>query len=152
VFSEALDQTHQKRQRLESDRTRLLRQRQQRDEAIGRLLSTLESRNGELPEVVAERIKERQAEMAQMNGRLQIVEQELAELGSQPIDREHLMHTLAQFTDLWDALYPHERIRLVHCLVETIVYHDETDRVEIRFRLTQDTTHIAVASAPSPSE
>ncbi|MBI5866928.1 MAG: recombinase family protein [candidate division Zixibacteria bacterium] len=138
VFSEALEQTQQKRLRLESERTRLLRQRQQREEAISRLVSTLEGRNGELPEIVTERIKEREAEVAQFNGRLLSVERELATIGSQTIDREHLAQTLAQFTDLWDALYPAERIKLVQSLVETIVYHDEVDRVEIRFRLAGD--------------
>ena len=134
VFPEVSEQTKQGREQLESQRTRLLRQREQREEAIKRLVATLESPTGELPEVVGERIKERQDEVAQFNARLQAVEQELAALGAQTINREHLTQTLAQFTDLWDALYPQERVRLVHSLIESVVYHDETDRLEFHFK------------------
>ncbi|MBI5866886.1 MAG: hypothetical protein HZB43_01120 [candidate division Zixibacteria bacterium] len=140
VFSAALEQTQQKRLRLESERTRLLRQRQQREEAINRLVSTLEGRNGELPEVVAERIRERQAEVVQFNSRLLTVEQELGAIGSQAFNRQHLAQTLAQFTDLWDVLYPQERVKLVQSLIQTVVYHDDLNRVEIRFRHGGDAT------------
>jgi len=118
---------------LESERTRLLRQRQQREEAVKRLVSALEGRSGELPEVVAERIAERKTEITQINGRLAQVEQEFTAIGTQTLDREHLTQTLAQFTDLWDALYPRERIKLVHSLIECVTYYDETNRIEIRF-------------------
>lgn len=87
-----------------------------------------------MPEIVAERIKERQGEVAEFNVRLLNVEQELAALGSQALTREHLAQTLAQFTDLWDVLYPAERVKLVHSLVETVVYHDETNRLEFHFK------------------
>lgn len=100
VFSEALQQTGEKRLRLESERTRLLRQRQQREEAIKRLVSALEGRSAELPEVVAERIAERKTEIAQINERLAQVDQDLTVIGGQTIDRDHIMQTLAQFTDL----------------------------------------------------
>lgn len=43
------------------------------------------------------------------------------------------MQTLAQFADLWDALYPRERIRLAHSLFESVTDYDETGRIEIRF-------------------
>jgi site-specific DNA recombinase len=151
VFSEALQQTGEKRQRLESERTRLLHQRQQREGAIQRLVSALEGRSGELPEVVAERIAERRTEIAQINGRLAQVEQDLAAIGAKGLDREHLTQTLAQFTDLWDVLYPRERIQLVHSLIESIIYYDETNRIELRFRLTGDTRQTAATSAPNQS-
>lgn len=64
------------------------------------------------------------------------MEQEPTSLTSQIIDRDHLEQTLAQFTDLWDALYPGERCRLVRTVIETIEYHDKEERPEIRFRLT----------------
>ncbi len=134
VFPEALEQTKQGREFLETERTRLLRQREQREEAIKRLVSALESPTGELPEVVSERIKEHQAEVQRLNARLQTVEQELAALDAQTINREHLTQTLAQFNDLWDALYPLERVRLVHSLIESVVYHDETDHLEFHFK------------------
>ena len=119
--------------RLESERIRLLRQRQQREDTIKRLVSALEVRSGELPEVVAERIEERKVEITQINGRLAQVEQDLAAIGTQGLDRKHLIQTLAQFTDLWDALCPRERIKLVHSLIECVTYYDETNRIEIRF-------------------
>ena len=87
-----------------------------------------------MPAVVGERIEERLDEVAQLTVRLQTVEQELAALDSLTINREHLTQTLAQFTDLWDALYPLERVRLVHSLIESVVYHDETDRLEFHFK------------------
>jgi len=134
VFPEALEQTRQGREFLETERTRLLHQRQQGEEAIKRLVTTLESPTGELPEVVGERIKDRQAEVQRLNARLQTAEQELAALDAQTINREHLTQTLAQFTDLWDALYPQERVKLVHSLIESVIYHDETDHLEFHFK------------------
>ncbi len=147
VFAEALEQAKQNRELLEMDRTRLLRQREQREEAIKRLVSSLESPEGQSPAVIGQRIGERQAEIAQLNLRLQDVEQELNTLTSQTLDRDHLAQTLAQFTDLWDVLYPIEQVKLVRSVIETVVYHDEAERFEIRFRFTGDTREVTPARA-----
>ena len=151
VFAAATDLAHGERRRLESERTRLLRQRQQREEAIQRLVSALESRAGELPEVVAERIEERQSEVAQLNERLAVVEQDLASVHARDISREHLTQTLAQFTELWSVLYPRERVTLVHSLIDSVAYHDETKRIEIRFRLTGDTRQASLVPGSDES-
>jgi site-specific DNA recombinase len=134
VFAEAVNMAEDEQKRLESERTRLLRQRQQREAAIQRLVSTLESANGELPDVVAGRIGERETEVAQLKERLAALEQDLRTARSRDINREHLAQTLAQFTELWDVLYPRERVELVRSLIERVSYHDATNDLKIHLQ------------------
>lgn len=140
VFSEVLLQTKQTRKRLDSERTRLLRQRQQREEAVQRLVSTIEGMNGDSPEDITQRIAERRAEVTQISQRLAEIDSELQPHGGQAVDRDHLAKTLAHFTQLWDVLYPQERVKLVHSLIESVVYNDEAGGIDIRLRTTAGST------------
>jgi hypothetical protein len=87
-----------------------------------------------VPVVVTAWIGQHQAEVAQINERLAEVEQGLTATRSRAINRDHLAQNLAQFTGLWDVLYPMERVELVRSLIECVTYHDATDDIQIRFK------------------
>ena len=136
ILPEAVHMAESERERLEADRTRLLRHRQQQEAAIQRLVSAVESQDGQTPEAMTERVAERQAELATLNDRLAEVEHEIASACAREITREHLTETLTKFTDLWDVLYPQERNELLNALIDSIIYYDATDTLEIRFKAT----------------
>ena len=50
------------------------------------------------------------------------------------MDRGHLEDTLRQFTDLWDALYPAERCRLVRSIVSRVIYDRPGGTLQIEFQ------------------
>jgi peptidoglycan hydrolase CwlO-like protein len=78
IFLEAVQMTESEGECLEAGRTRLLRQRQQQEAAIQRLVSAIESLAGQVPEAMTECITERQAEVAQLNECFAEVEHEIA--------------------------------------------------------------------------
>ena len=120
--------------RLESERTRLQRQRQQREDAIEQLVSTLEGGNGASPAVIGKRIGERQSEVEKLNQRLTAIEDKLAALPQHGINRDHLVQTLTRFTELWDVLHRRERIELIHALIDRIIYNAATNDLDVQFK------------------
>ena len=50
------------------------------------------------------------------------------------VGEDELRATLAQFDDLWAALTPKEQVRVIHLLVERIVYDGAAGTVAITFR------------------
>jgi len=54
-----------------------------------------------------------------------------AELAS---DADHGAGALAELNELWDVLYPQEKTRIVHLLVERVVYQGDRDGIQVVFR------------------
>lgn len=80
------------------------------------------------------RLGELEASITLIEDRLADVDSDRLILHNQSVDRTHLEQTLRQFTDLWDALYPGERCRLVRSLVSKVIYDDLTDGLQIEFK------------------
>jgi len=78
--------------------------------------------------------------VTQIDRHLAEIESELQAQGGQAVDRDHLAKTLSQFTQLWDVLYPRERVKLVQSLIEAVIYDDEAGGIDIRLRMTADST------------
>ena len=57
----------------------------------------------------------------------------LTALDSQSIDEDDLRTVLEEFA-LWDHLFPHERLRILHLLIETVACDAPAGDVEITFR------------------
>ena len=83
------------------------------------------------------RLGELEASIRLIDDRLATVDSERLILRNESVDRAHLEQTLRQFTDLWDALYPGERCRLVRSLVSKVVYDDLTDTLQIEFKAAE---------------
>ena len=57
----------------------------------------------------------------------------MAAVEQSAIDPEHVAATLAEFTELWDVLYPQEKTRIVHLLVERVVYDGDQGGIQLIF-------------------
>jgi site-specific DNA recombinase len=146
VFAEVITQQREQGEKLESERTRLLRERQQRQETIRRLVDSIGSADNGSGALLSRRMGELQASIALIEDRLAAVDSDRLILRQHKVDRLHLDQTLLQFTDLWDALYPGERCRLVRSLVSKVVYDDLTDSLQIEFK-----AQVQQSSAPRSS-
>jgi hypothetical protein len=56
----------------------------------------------------------------------------LAAIQRSTIDPDHVAATLAEFSELWDVLYPQEKTLLVHLLVGRVVYDGDGDGDGVR--------------------
>ena len=59
---------------------------------------------------------------------------ELTAIDSQSIDEDHLRTVLEAFDPIWDQLFPQERSRILHLLIETVAYDVRAGDVAITFR------------------
>ncbi len=147
VFAEVMTQQSEQSERLETERTRLLRERQQRQETIGRLLDAIGSGENGSGAVMNQRMGDLETTITLIENRLVAVDSDRLILRNQRVDRKHLEQTLRQFTDLWDALYPGERCRLVRSLVSKVIYDDLTDSLQIEFKAPEQERSSPLASA-----
>lgn len=73
-----------------------------------------------------ERIRHREKRLAE-------IRTEYRELEHSQIDEQDLRRALERFDPVWEALAPHERIRLVHPLFEWVGYDGRNETVSITF-------------------
>ena len=126
VFREAASQQQALVPRLQTERQRLVRDRQAKSEQIQRLVAVLATADSPQPSV-SERLAELEGLVGKVNHRLTEIDLELTALGQNRIDPDDVARALAQFDDLWDVLYPQERSRLVRSLIATITYEAAGD-------------------------
>jgi hypothetical protein len=69
-----------------------------------------------------------------MDRRLGEIDGALAAVERSTIDPGHVAATLAEFTQLWDVLYPQEKTRIVHLLVERVVYSSQHGGIQLVFQ------------------
>ena len=73
--------------------------------------------------------------MQSVESRIHEIEDELATLKSQDVDREHLACALEEFDPIWNALLIPERERVMQLLVEKIDYDGRAGTMSIQWRL-----------------
>jgi len=121
AFEEASRQQQATIPRLKAERTRLQRERQHKGEEIKRIVAAIASADTPSPSV-SERLSQLEESVRVMDQRLGEIDSELAAVGQSTIDPNHVATTLAEFNELWDVLYPQEKTRIVHLLVERVTY------------------------------
>jgi site-specific DNA recombinase len=82
------------------------------------------------------RLADLEAQVRAGEARLAAIAGEIAALGRRQIDSGDVANALRQFTGITQALTPAERERLVHLLVERVVYDGAKSSVSITFRST----------------
>jgi site-specific DNA recombinase len=99
----------------------------QRDE----LVAAAGSGDGDMPELRQRLDAVRQAH-EDATRRTMAAKDALAALKA-PIDQDALRRAISGFTPVWDALFPAERERLIHLLVERVTIDCATGRIDISF-------------------
>lgn len=105
--------------RLESEKSRLQKQRIQREAEQQRLVAAM-STVGSPVEAVVQRLSEIECKVATLDQRISELHNEIASLGGNAVNLDHVTATLAEFDGLWDVLIRNERSRLVQLLVERV--------------------------------
>ena len=90
--------------------------------------------NGSRSPGVFEKLGEVEAEFYTITRRLEQLRAELAALNHQAIDEKDLKAALASFDPVWQELFPAERARILHLLIEEVRYDAEAGEVAITFR------------------
>ncbi len=81
-----------------------------------------------------EKLGEVEAEYDTVTRQLEQARAELAALNHQAIDEKDLRAALASFEPVWQELFPAERARILHLLIEDVRYNAEAGEVAITFR------------------
>ena len=124
VFQESIRQRQEQLTRLESERKRQTRKRQQKGEEIRRLVSAIAGTAGSSP-ALSERLAEAERQLANVDRRLQEIDAQLTVLRNQPIDLDGVTAALEEFEAVWGMLYPGERSTLVRSVIETVACNDQ---------------------------
>jgi len=78
--------------------------------------------------------------MADLQDRIRAAEQratqvreELIALGRQVVDEKEVAKALTLFDPIWDTLAPREQVRVIHLLVQRVVYDGDESTVSVTF-------------------
>jgi site-specific DNA recombinase len=114
--------------RLEKDRARLEAER-------GNLLDAVsQAANGNGSASVLQRLGEVEVALAELKKREDAGRGEVAVLENAAIDEEDLTAALGSFEPVWDQLFPQERARVLHLLLERVTFDAGKGEVELVFR------------------
>ena len=117
-------------------RTRLQRERQHRTQEIKRLLAAIAVK-GRPSGSLGERLSQLEESVGVMDRRLGETESGLRTIEQSTIDPDHVSATLIEFIEFWDVLYPQEKTRIVHLLVERVVCDSRHGGIRLVFRNQQ---------------
>jgi site-specific DNA recombinase len=82
---------------------------------------------------LTERLGQLEESAGVIDRRLGEIDGEVHAVEQSSIDPEHVAATLAEFTELWDVLYPQEKTRIVHLLVERVIYGGDHGSIQLVF-------------------
>jgi len=103
-----------------------------RDQKRNLVDSVAEAGNG--APALLERIGEVEVEMREAATAIEDVRGQIARLEHEAIDEGDLKAALASFTPIWQKLFPRERARILHLLIEEVVFNARSGNIEIAFR------------------
>ena len=83
---------------------------------------------------ILERIGEVEVDMAQTATAIDDIRGRIARIEHETIDEQDLKTALASFTPVWQELFPRERARILHLLIEEVVFDARSGELEIAFR------------------
>jgi len=132
VFEEASRQQQASIPCLKAERTRIQRERQHQGQEIRRLVAAVAAAD-KPPPSLNERLSQLEESVGVIDRRLGEIDSELAAVEQSSIDSGHVAATLSEFNQLWDVLYPQEKTRIVHLLVERVVYSRDQDGIQLVF-------------------
>jgi site-specific DNA recombinase len=136
TFRQALRQIHdeQRRTRMELKRLESDRKRGQRE--VERLVASVAAAEGSARVALCDALAKAQEALDQVATRVTEAESRARAIASQAVDESDVAKALDQFDGVWDALLAHERERLLHLLIDRVVYDQATGQLEITLHPT----------------
>ena len=123
----------EKRPELEANLRRLEQEQRRLAAEVGNLLDAIAS-GGSASNVLSSRLGEVDETHRKAKESARAARTELVALETNIIDEADLRAALAEFTPVWDELFPREKARLLHLLVEQVTYTAAEQKVAITFR------------------
>ncbi len=118
---------------LKSELNDLLKRESKLTSERGNLADTIAS-EGRGARSLLTKLTEVEEDLRKLSPRIEEIEAELSALKDQLVEEEDLRSALASFLPLWDQLFPRERGRILHLLIECVTYDAQAGEVEIIFR------------------
>jgi hypothetical protein len=87
----------------------------------------------ELRGIVAERLSELDERAHQLERRMAELRDELAVIEHETVSPDEVQRAIALFDPIWDMLFPRERSRVLHLLLESAVYDGIKGELELQF-------------------
>jgi site-specific DNA recombinase len=98
-----------------------------------RVLQAIGEGNTRQSSMVAERLSELDEQAHQLERRMAELRDELAVIESETVSPDEIERAIALFDPIWDLLFPRERSRVLHLLLESAVYDGMKGELELQF-------------------
>ena len=98
-----------------------------------RVLQAIGEGNTRQSSMVAERLSELDEQALQLERRMAALRDELAVIESETVSPDEVQRAIALFDPIWDMLFPRERSRVLHLLLESAVYDGIKGELELQF-------------------
>jgi hypothetical protein len=83
--------------------------------------------------MAAARLAELDEQAQQLEHRMAELRDELAAIGRKTVSLDEIQRAIALFDPIWDMLFPRERSRILHLLLESAVYDGIKGELELQF-------------------
>ena len=136
TFHAAVGQVKAQRRGLRAERKRLERDLTTSRADVERLVGAVSRTMGPAADAIAAELERVQSHVQTVEVRLREIDDELAALKAEDVDRDDLAHALEEFDPIWDALLIPERERVLRLLVEKIDYDGAAGEMAINWKLS----------------
>jgi site-specific DNA recombinase len=135
TLREAQRQTQVKKPALKAEMAALKADVSRQRQEMERLVK-LVARGDRVAEAAAGPIGDLQEAIEKQEARLREIQEELKALRRSTVDEADLRKVLSLFDPIWDALFPAERQRILHLLIERVDYDAGAGSAKLTFRPT----------------
>ena len=97
------------------------------------MLQAIGEGNARQSSMAAERLAELDEQAHQLERRLAELRDELAAIERETVSLDEVRRAIALFDPIWDMLFPRERSRVLHLLLESAVYDGIKGELELQF-------------------
>jgi len=130
----AVNEEHKKKiPTLQSEKKRIQNDLTHIQAEAKRLVAAISNGTGEASRIVSERLAEIEKEIEMKNQRLSALKGEMLQIDMKIVDQADVRKALVMFDPIWDVLYPKEKARVLHLLVEQVVYDGEQGTIAVTF-------------------
>jgi site-specific DNA recombinase len=98
-----------------------------------RVLQAIGEGNTRQSSMVAERLSELDEQAHQLERRMAELRDELAVIENETVSPDEVQRAIALFDPIWDMLFPRERSRVLHLLLESAIYDGSKGELELQF-------------------
>jgi site-specific DNA recombinase len=136
---------------LEAEQERLKREQRQCHEEARGVRAALGGDSARQNGLAAERLAELDQRVSQIERRLAEIQDELARIERSTVSRAQVQRAMELFDPIWDVLLDRDRYRIMHLLLERIVYDGEKSEIELQFHalgITRLATEAAMVGQP----